>query len=84
MKKRPEPKPVSPYMSVQEAAARPGGYSLYSLPAWELYGGRVPADYEVSGEGTVSTGGDAGARWSADELTFTGIEAQYPKAAGPV
>jgi hypothetical protein len=66
------------------AAARPGGYSLYSLPAWELYGGRVPADYEVSGEGAVSTRGDAGARWSADELTFTGLEAQYPKAAGPV
>ena len=66
------------------AAARPGGYSLYSLPAWELYGGRVPADYEVSREGAVVTRGDTSARWSADELTFTGIEAQYPKSAGPV
>lgn len=66
------------------AAARPGGYSLYSLPTWGLYGGRLPADYEVSREGMVSTRGDACPRWSADDLTFTGIEAQYPKSAGPV
>ena len=66
------------------AAAQPGGYALYSLAAWELYGERLPAEYEVSREGAVITRGDTGTLWSADELTFTGLEAQYPKAVGLV
>ena len=66
------------------AAAQPGGYALHSLAAWELYGGRAPAEYEVSREGAVVTRGDISPCWSADELTFTGVEAQYPKSVGPV